>query len=215
MHKAVLFDLDGTLLDTLQDLADAVNKGLLSAGLPVHAVEEFKYFVGEGREEMVTKALPEANRDPATIGRVIDFVNHYYFEHWRDHTRPYAGIPELLDSLTARGILMTIFSNKPQEFTSQNVAGLLDKWNFVRVLGASASVPKKPDSTAALRIASELGLAPDQFLYLGDSGIDMQTAASAGMFPVGALWGFRTRQELLTNGARAVIDRPLDLLNLL
>ena len=102
MHKAVLFDLDGTLLDTLQDLAEAVNKGLLSLGLPVHEVEDFKYFVGEGREEMVTKALPETNRDSATVNRVVDFVNHYYFEHWRDHTRPYAGIPELLDSLTER-----------------------------------------------------------------------------------------------------------------
>jgi phosphoglycolate phosphatase len=215
MHKAVLFDLDGTLLYTLQDLAEAVNKGLLSLGLPTHEVEDFKYFVGEGREEMVTKALPETNRDSATVDRMVDFVNHYYFEHWRDHTLPYAGIPELLDSLTAKGILMTIFSNKPQEFTSQNVAGLLDKWTFARVLGASASVPKKPDITAPLRIAAELGLKPAQFLYLGDSGIDMQTAVIAGMFPVGALWGFRTKQELLANGARAVIDKPLDLVKLL
>ena len=110
---------------------------------------------------------------------------------------------------------MTVFSNKPQEFTSQNVAGLLGKWNFARVLGASASVPKKPDITAPLRIAAELGLKPAEFLYLGDSGIDMQTAVRAGMFPVGALWGFRTRQELLENGARALIDQPLDLLKLL
>ena len=214
-HQAVLFDLDGTLLDTLQDLADGVNQGLISLGQPTHDLEAFKYFVGEGREEMVTKALPPARRNPEMVRKMVDFVNAYYGQHWRDHTRPYPGIPDLLDKLVARGVKMTIFSNKPQEFTTQNVDGLLSKWQFDRVLGASESVPKKPDCTAALRIAAELGLKPSDFLYLGDSGIDMQTANRSGMYAVGALWGFRTRRELLENGARAVIEKPLELLVLL
>jgi phosphoglycolate phosphatase len=214
-YQAVLFDLDGTLLNTLQDLADAVNGGLKAQGLPPHSLDDFRYFVGEGREEMVRKALPESKRDPARLKQMLDFVNSYYAEHWCDHTRPYPGIPELLDRLVARGIKLTVFSNKPQEFTSQNVAGLLAGWPFARVLGASASVPKKPDCTAALRIAAELGLKTSDFLYLGDSGIDMQTATRAGMYPVGAQWGFRTKAELLENGARTVIEKPLDLLELL
>ncbi len=214
-HQAVLFDLDGTLLDTLEDLAEAVNQGLIALGLPVHSVEEFKYFVGEGREEMARKALPAARRDEVTLARLVDLVNRYYAVHWKDHTRPYAGIPELLDSLTRKNVSLSVFSNKPQEFTTQNVQGLLSAWSFDRVLGASASVAKKPDCSAALRIAAELGFKPGDFLYLGDSGLDMQTAVRAGMYPVGALWGFRTRQELLDNGARAVIKNPLDLISLL
>jgi phosphoglycolate phosphatase len=214
-YKAVLFDLDGTLLNTLQDLAEAVNGGLISLGLPPHAVEDFKQFVGEGREEMVRKALPQSARDSATVKQVVDFVNRFYAEHWRDHTLPYPGIPELLDALVKKGVGMAIFSNKPQEFTTQNVEGLLAAWHFERVLGASDSVPKKPDCSAALRIATEMGLKASDFIYLGDSGIDMQTATRAGMYPVGALWGFRSRTELLENGARALVVRPPDLLKLL
>jgi phosphoglycolate phosphatase len=214
-HKAVLFDLDGTLLDTLQDLAEAVNQGLSAIGLPVHEIAAYRYFLGEGREEMVTKALPPANRDPATIKQVVALVNQYYGLHWRDHTRPYPGVSQLLDSLTEKSVWLTVFSNKPQEFTTLSVDGLLSEWHFDKVLGASPTVPKKPDCSAAIRIASELGLRTSDFLYLGDSGIDMQTAINAGMYPVGALWGFRTREELLEKGAKAVIDKPQDLLRLL
>jgi phosphoglycolate phosphatase len=214
-YRAVLFDLDGTLLDTLQDLAEAVNQALLVVGLPSHEVEAYKNFLGEGREEMVRKAMPESRRDEKLVEKAVDLVNRYYGLHWHDHTRPYPGIAELLDSLTQKAIPMTIFSNKPQEFTSLSVDGLLSKWHFLKVLGASTTVPKKPDCTAALRIAAELGLKPSDLLYLGDSGIDMLTATRAGMYPVGALWGFRTRQELLESGAKALVEKPQDLLMLL
>ncbi|HSW57867.1 MAG TPA: HAD family hydrolase [Dehalococcoidales bacterium] len=213
--KAVLFDLDGTLLDTLQDLAEAVNQGLESLGLPQHEIAAYRYFVGEGREEMVRKALPDSRRDAFSMAHMLDFVNRYYHLHWKDHTHPYEGIPELLDSLNGKGIPMSVFSNKPQEFTTQCISGLLSGWNFTHVLGASDEVPKKPDCTAALRIASDLGIKPGDFLYLGDSGVDMQTALRAGMYGVGALWGFRTRQELMANGARALIHHPLELIDLL
>jgi phosphoglycolate phosphatase len=214
-HHAVVFDLDGTLLDTIQDLAEACNQALAEMGLAGHKVAEYKYFVGEGREEMVSKALPAERRDAVSVHRMVDSVNRYYAVHWCDHTRPFEGIPELLDALTFRKVILSIFSNKPQEFTSQNVTGLLDRWHFALVLGASDSVPKKPDCTAALRIARELKLEPSDFLYLGDSGLDMQTARSSGMLAVGALWGFRTRQELLENGAQALVSRPQELLELL
>jgi phosphoglycolate phosphatase len=214
-YQAVVFDLDGTLLNTLQDLAESVNQGLRALGLATHEVAAYKYFLGEGREEMVTKALPPGQRNPATIQQMVDRVNDYYNRHWRDNTRPYPGIPELLDNLVAKGLILTIFSNKPQEFTSLSVDGLLGRWSFARVLGASASVPKKPDCSAALRMAAELGLKTSDFVYLGDSGIDMLTARRAGMYAVGALWGFRDRRELLENGAQALIEKPDELLRLL
>jgi phosphoglycolate phosphatase len=213
--KAVLFDLDGTLLNTLQDLAEAVNKGLAEKGFPQHGLDEFRYFVGEGREEMALKSLPIDHRDPVTLKRLVDFINKYYVVHWNDHTLPYPGITETLDGLTQKGIHLTVFSNKPQEFTSQNVDGLLGRWKFEMVLGASESVPKKPNPSGALQIARALGIKPIEFIYLGDSGIDMQTATAAGMYPVGAAWGFRTPEELKSNGARIVIQRPQELLKLI
>jgi phosphoglycolate phosphatase len=212
---AVLFDLDGTLLNTLQDLAEAVNKGLAEQGYPEHGLDEFRYFVGEGREEMALKSLPVDHRDMATLKWLVDFINKYYVVHWKDHTLPYPGIAETLDGLTQKGIHLTVFSNKPQEFTSQNVAGLLGRWKFEIVLGASESVPKKPNPSGALQIARELGIKPVEFMYLGDSGIDMQTAKAAGMYPVGAAWGFRTQEELTSKGAKIVIHRPQELLKLI
>lgn len=213
-YKAVLFDLDGTLLNTLQDLADAVNTGLKRLGFPAHELDEFRYFVGEGREEMARKSLPEETRDPHTIDQLVNHINEYYTQHWSDHTLPYNGIPEMLNKLQTKGIKLTVFSNKPQEFTKANVSGLLANWSFEMVLGASTEVPKKPDATGALMIASQLDINPQDFLYLGDSGIDMLTAVKAGMFPVGALWGFRTAEELLECGAKALIEQPADLLHL-
>jgi phosphoglycolate phosphatase len=211
-YRAVLFDLDGTLLDTLEDLAGAVNKGLGNMGLPLHEIQSYKYFISSGREEMVTRALPPQSRDSATVKRLVDFVNQEYTLHWCDHTRPYSGVTELLDSLTIRKIRMTILSNKPHNFTEAMVARLLSCWHFEAVVGALPGVPIKPDCTAAIKIARELNIAPSQFLYLGDSDIDMQTAVNAGMYPVGATWGFRTGEEIKAGGAATLIDRPDELL---
>lgn len=209
-----MFDLDGTLLDTLHDLADAVNTGLERLGLPVHEIDKFRYFVGEGREEMARRALPENCRDSATTGRLVEYINEYYSLHWADHTRPYEGVPEMLDALQSKGIKLTIFSNKPHDFTSEIVSGMLRAWNFEVVIGASSEVPKKPDATGALKICSFLNMSPENFIYLGDSGVDMLTAVKAGMYPVGALWGFRTAEELTDCGAKLLAKHPSDLLQL-
>lgn len=211
-YKAVLFDLDGTLLDTLEDLAGAVNKGLAYLGFPQHETQAYKYFISSGREEMAARALPKQKRDAHTVKRLVDYLNAEYTQHWSDHTRPYAGVPELLDSLTLRKIRMTILSNKPHNFTAAMVTTLLSYWHFEVVVGALPGVPIKPDCTSALRIAQQLNIKPAEFLYLGDSDIDMQTAVNAGMYPVGATWGFRTGEELKAGGAAVLIDRPEDLL---
>ena len=212
---AVLFDLDGTLLDTLQDIADSVNSALEQLDFPQHETEAYKYFVGDGRDALAMRALPEVNRDTATFDRLITHINEEYSKRWSNNTRPYPGIPEMLQAVTDTGIKMAILSNKPQSSAGEMVNHLLPKWHFELVVGAKPSVPKKPDPTAALRIAERLKIPPTEFLYLGDSGVDMKTAKAAAMYPIGALWGFRTADELRASGAKELIRSPSDLIPLL
>jgi len=213
-YQAVLFDLDGTLLDTLQDLANAVNTSLACLGFPVHKTEAYKYFIGDGREEMARRALPPGKRDPVTLGKLVEHINREYGLHWADNTRPYAGVADMLDAMTRRGTRMAILSNKPHDFTEAMVSRLLSPWHFEVVVGAMPGVPIKPDPTAALMIARKLDIPPAGFLYLGDSDIDMRTATAAGMYPVGAVWGFRTADELTAAGAKSLIKYPTDILAL-
>lgn len=214
-YKAVLFDLDGTLLDTLQDIADSTNRALGYFGFPQHKLEAYKYFIGDGREALAVCALPENHRDTATIGKLVARMGEEYAIHWSDNTRPYEGVPELLDTLTERDICLSILSNKPHDFTELMVSRLLSLWRFQIVAGALPDIPKKPYPDAALDITKRLNLKPGEFIYVGDSDVDMKTAVSAGMYPVGAVWGFRTAQELLAGGAKALIEKPTDLLKLL
>jgi phosphoglycolate phosphatase len=215
IFRAVLFDLDGTLLDTLDDLADSANLALRRLELPEHAVEAYKQFVGNGIENLVRRAVPEDRRDAATLAECLKLTRENYAARWAEKTRPYEGVPQLLDALTARGIPMAVFSNKPEDFTRLCVERLLAAWHFEMVLGATPALPKKPDPAGAHEIARHFQVAPAEVLYLGDTDTDMQTAVAAGMFPVGALWGFRDAEELTANGARVLIERPLDLLRLL
>ena len=212
---SVIFDLDGTLLDTLEDLGDAVNRVLKRFGFPEHPIDAYRYFVGEGSAMLVERALPESVRHSDIYREVFDAFLADYNQSWKVKTRVYDGVPEMLDRLTDVGVSMSVLSNKPHPFTVECVRELLSKWRFISVLGLRPEVPRKPDPAGALETAQLLGVAPERILYLGDSGTDMKTAVAAGMFPVGALWGFRTREELLANGAAAVIPHPTELLGLL
>ena len=214
-YKAVLFDLDGTLLDTLEDISDSVNSVLSRRGLPNHDMESYRYFIGAGIEELAMRALPEDMQDEATIDEFVVAIREEYGGRWANKTRPYQGIPELLDTLTARGIKMAILSNKPDNLTGITVASLLSDWRFECVIGAAPDVPIKPDPSMALEIARRLDIPPGEFIYLGDGDTDMKAAVAAGMYPVGALWGFRTASELTASGAARLIDSPADLLELL
>jgi phosphoglycolate phosphatase len=214
-YKAIIFDLDGTLLNTLQDLSNAINTGLRDLGLPQHSPEVIKYFVGEGREVMAMRSLPEDHRDAATLDKLVSIINEEYLRHWADNTAPYPGVPELLDTLSGKKIKMTILSNKPREFTELTVSKLLSPWHFEVVMGAMPSMPMKPDPAPALDIASQLNISPVDFFYLGDSDTDMKTASAAGMFPAGATWGFRTEAELLDGGAKVLVRHPTEVLDLL
>ena len=214
-YKAIVFDLDGTLLDTLEDLADSTNAALAAMGLPEHPVAGYRYFVGDGLENLVRRTMGPRASDPAEVARGVELARQEYAGRWADKSKPYPGIHELLDQLTARGIPMGIFSNKPDEFTQLCVTRLLPSWRFAAVQGAMVDFPKKPDPAGALAVAAKLGVAPADVLYLGDTNTDMRTAIAAGMYPVGAVWGFRTADELRDAGAAVLVKSPMDLLAVL
>lgn len=212
--SAVVFDLDGTLLDTLEDLGDAVNRVLADHGFPAHPMDAYRYFVGEGSAVLVERALPESDRGSDVYRECLAAFMADYDRSWKVKTRLYDGISAMLDSLTALGIDLAILSNKSHEFTVKCVQDLLSEWQFKAVFGLRDDVPRKPDPAGALEISRLLGATPDRMLYLGDTATDMQTAVSCGMFPVGVLWGFRDREELLENGAKVLIQHPRELLRL-
>ena len=213
-YDAVLFDLDGTLLDTIEDLLDSMNHALALQGFPPRTVAEGKRFVGDGVEAFARRSLPQDHPDDQTLVRCIQDMREDYATRWAVKTRPYDGICELLDDLVARSVRMAVLSNKPDEFTKVMVSKFLGRWPFEVVRGALPDVPHKPDPTAAVRIAEEMSLPPRRFLYVGDTNTDMQTAVAAGMFAVGVLWGFRDAAELNDNGARVLVHHPRDILDL-
>jgi phosphoglycolate phosphatase len=212
---AVIFDLDGTLLDSLADLAESMNQALESLGFSSHPVPAYKYFVGDGMEVLARRVLPEAARDPETLSRLVAAMRQVYGGRWDLKTRPYAGVPELLGQLQARGLRRAVLSNKPDDFTRLTVERLLAPNVFDLVQGVTKDTPPKPDPAGALAVAARLGVEPGACLYLGDTATDMFTAHRAGMYAVGALWGFRTRAELEESGARVVVERPVEVLALL
>lgn len=214
-YKAVIFDLDGTLLNTIDDLADSVNHVLKAKGFPIHDAEKYKYFVGDGFATLVKRAMPADMRSESLLSECLAAARSEYGRHWADKSRPYDGIPELLDKLTQLGIKMSVLSNKPDEFTKLIMKNLFPRWKFEIVLGEQAGIPKKPDPAGALKISEQLGIPTHEFLYLGDTNTDMITANAANMFAVGVLWGFREADELLESGAKTLIERPLDLIKML
>lgn len=214
-HRAILFDLDGTLLNTLEDIGNAVNRTLSAQGLPTHVIDAYRFFVGDGEVRLVTRALPEDRRDDETIQSCLEAYRADYNRNWDVKTKPHDGVAEMLDALTARGLKRAVLSNKPHELTQRCVTMLLPNWGFNVIFGQRDGVPLKPDPTAALEVAHTLDISPADFLCLGDTAVDIQMAITAGMLPVGVLWGFRTAQELLVSGAEVLIERPLEVLEIL
>jgi len=212
---AVLFDLDGTLLDTLEDIADAANGVLARHRYPIHPLDAYRYFVGEGARTLVRRVLPAEARDDETVDRMYAEFRAGYALNWKAKTKPYVGIPEMLDGVVERGLKLAVLSNKPDDFTRKCVAELLPHWTFDAVLGHHDGIPPKPDPTGALEVARGLFVPGYRIVYLGDSSIDMKTALASGMYGVGVLWGFRSRVELEASGARVVIEKPRELFELL
>jgi phosphoglycolate phosphatase len=214
-RRAALFDLDGTLLDTLDDLADSMNAALAGLGFPTHPVEPYKQFVGDGVEHLAQRALPGEARNEENVLACVAAMREQYAERWAAKTRPYDGVVELLSQLRQRGVRTAVLSNKPDDFTVLMVGHYFADAALEVVRGARPGVPKKPHPAGALAVAETMGLDVSEFLYVGDTNTDMQTATSAGMFAVGVTWGFRSAAELQENGADALIDHPSQLLELL
>ncbi len=210
--KAVIFDLDGTLLDTLEDLADAMNAVLQNNRLPVHDVAAYRYFVGDGIDVLVRRALPFKIADEEDLNRFIREMKSEYADRWTQKTRLYPGILDVLGAFSAAGFELAVLSNKPDEATQHIVHAFLPGVPFRLVIGATRGKPKKPDPTVALEIADRLRIAPARCIYMGDTSIDMRTAVAAGMFPVGVLWGFRPAEEIIAAGAELLVSKPASLL---
>jgi len=213
--KAVCFDLDGTLLDSLADLANCTNKILLKRGFPEHPEDAYRYFVGDGAKMLMTRVLPEEIRNESLIEECRQDFETAYRECWDEQTVPYENIPELLNALYRRKLKLTVLSNKPHEFTLLAVNNLLPSWDFEMILGQREGVPRKPDPAGMLEICEKLKIPSSSFMYLGDTATDMKTSVAAGCFSVGVLWGFRSEEELRDNGAKAIVKDPLDVLELL
>jgi phosphoglycolate phosphatase len=211
-YKAVIFDLDGTLLDTLEDLADSMNRVLQDRGLPTHPTEAFRYFVGNGAAMLVSRALPPGKCNDELEADCLEAFRREYNCNWKKKTKPYKGVSELLDALAAKHIEMAVLTNKPQHFAELCIQEFFSGWEFAMILGQRDGVPMKPDPTGPQEISRCLDIPSQEFLYLGDTEIDMRTAVNANMFPVGAMWGFRSEKELRESGAVEVIGRPMELL---
>ena len=212
MYKLVIFDLDGTLVNSLEDLGNACNSALESFGYPVHPMESFRYFVGDGVPMLIRRALPESERSEENIARVKAVFDEIYGRNYNVCTRPYDGITELLDKLKAEGILIAVASNKPDNFTQTIVTSMFGD-TFSYVSGKKEGFEKKPDPQIALHIMEKLGVSPKDVLFAGDSSVDMQTAHNAGCDCIGCVWGFRTLQELTDNKATYIANSPIDIFN--
>lgn len=210
--KIILFDLDGTLLDTIADLAASTNHALKKYHYPEHELSAYNYFVGNGITKLVERALPEKERTPSMIQKVKEEFVAYYQQHKTDYTRPYPGIPELLHTLQERKLKLAVASNKYHQGTLELVRHYFGTDFFDMVLGQRENIPVKPDPSIVREILFSTDTKPEEALYIGDSGVDMQTAANSKVESIGVTWGFRSRQELEENGACHLADSPEEIL---
>lgn len=214
MIKAFIFDLDGTLVDSIADIAEAVNRALEEHGFPRRPLEAFPKFIGEGVHRLVERAVPaEALPRIDLPAMMADYLRHYG-DTWKRETRVYDGLAPVISRLRERGMKTAVLSNKPDHFTKLCCTHFFAPGTFDLVLGARENVPRKPDPQAGHEVARILGVATAECIYVGDSGLDMQFAVRSGMFPAGVLWGFRNEEELRANGAARLIANPEDLLSL-
>lgn len=213
--QLVIFDLDGTLLDTVADLANATNQALAKCGYPTHPTEAYYRFVGNGINKLFARALPEEARTEENVQRIRTLFIPYYNEHNADDSRPYPGIVELLTHLQDQGIQLAVASNKYQQATAKLVSHFFPGIRFAAVYGQREGIPIKPDPTIVNDILSATGISRARTLYIGDSGVDMQTARNASVESVGITWGFRDEEELRTNGAAHIIHNAKDIQELI
>ena len=213
-YKAIIFDLDGTLLNSLTDIADSVNLVLKKYDLPVHSIEDYKLFIGNGIEKLVERALP-SDISKSDFDKYLTEIKSVYEKNQITKTKPYDGIIEMLKTLNDKGVSINILSNKPIDFTKMVVEHFLGNIKFDNVLGAREGIPKKPNPQAVFEIIDNLKLNKEEVLYVGDTGTDMQTAENAGLKSVGVLWGFRGLEELMENNADYIIEETSKIIEII
>ena len=215
--KTIIFDLDGTLIDSLEDIAVCMNQVLKELNLPIHEMNDYKYFVGGGISILVDNALNALNKKitDELKEKVTQRFKEIYDQKLHLKTKAYDGIYELLDELVTLDCNIGILSNKPHEFTVQYANSLFSKYNIKEVHGQKSDVPKKPDPIAAISIANSFNIPCEEIYFVGDTMVDMQTAVNANMIGIGVLWGFRDEKELMENGADFIVKHPLDILDII
>ena len=213
--RALICDLDGTLVDSIADLGESMNIVLAADGLPRHPIDAYRQLVGDGVEKLAERALPPRLRTPETVREMARRMREVYSGRWGVHTRPYDGIEQMLQGAHQAGLTLAVLSNKVDRFTKEIVAHFFPQVPFAQVAGAKDGVPNKPNPQSALQLAKDMGVDPAQCVFLGDTKVDMNTATAAGMFPVGVLWGFRDQEELLAHGAKRLLAHPSELAELL
>lgn len=214
MIKAVLFDLDGTLVNSLEDLADSTNYALAKFGFTTHDTEKFKVFVGDGIPKLIERVLPEDKRDTETHKEVLEVFMNRYRSHFADKTVAYNGITELIDGIKSMNLKIAVISNKAQEMAAEVVNKIFGDV-FDIVCGKQEGYPPKPDPALTLKIISDLGVTPEECVLIGDSGMDCATAVNAGCTGIGVLWGFRKEDELRENGANYIVNEPLQIIDII
>ena len=215
MKKLVIFDLDGTLVDTISDLANACNYALSTMGFPTHHLSVYPFYVGNGVSKLIERSLPTDSRDKETIRNVRQKFTEYYDEHTIDLSHPYEGIPELVKRLNDHGIKMAVASNKYQRAVEKIISGLFPDIPWVAVEGQKTDVPVKPDPSVVFEILSKSPTSKQDVIFVGDSGVDIETARRACVESVGVTWGFRPESELVEYHANFIINKPLELMTLL
>lgn len=209
-YTTAIFDLDGTLLDTIADLAEASNNVLREFGFPEHPEKAYNHFVGDGLKTLMMRITPEETTAD-DIDKCCESFMEKYGQCWDKNSKPYKGIPEMIDKLKRRGMKCAVLSNKPHAFTKVFVQRFFAPETFDAVYGQREGVPKKPDPSGAIEIMNELSAAPEECIYVGDTSTDMQTGKSGGMLTIGVLWGFRGREELEENNADIIVQTPLEI----
>lgn len=209
--EAVVFDLDGTLLDSLEDIATAANCVLSELGKPTYPIADYRYLVGDGVSVLFQRALPETQDDSSLREACMTKFQEAYSATWHNRSKPYDGIEKLLDALVSAELPLCVLSNKPDAFTKKCVAHFFPNVRFHTVLGHSDRFPRKPDPASALWITQQLGVSASRIAYVGDTNTDMKTAVGAGFFAIGVSWGFRPESELVEHGARVVYHDAAEL----
>lgn len=212
-YKGIIFDLDGTLLDTLTDLSNSVNQVLLASDFPTHSKDDYRLLIGKGFKDLITRSMPDNVNEECIEKGLTQFLEIYDRDYMKE-TKPYDGIMELLINLQSLDIKLAVNSNKRNDYTNELIKKNFLNIHFIECFGERKDVPKKPDPTSAFELRNLMDLKSQEILYIGDSKTDIQTAKNANMDSIGVLWGFRDLKELQANGATYIAKTPEDILKI-